>query len=194
LAASGGVCKICADCHWCEEVAMFTRTSMRNRLRLPSRIALLLGLGALSASGTKADTGEVQSDRELVRSPQQSVKTFGDLLIWSDGERIYVAESGKEAQELPLGGTPEAHRLRGLLAREGATARSPRALLDRVILVGGGGEGFHWAPARQSEGRDETNRSATRAPEKPPAPGLKMPVGQAGVAQQPDIGPVDTKK
>src|SRR6516165_2852076 len=81
--------------------------SLTKWLRLPSRIVLLLGLGAFSAAGADADTGEVHSGSGPARVPQQSVKTFGDLLVWSEGERIYVAEPGTEARELPLGDTPE---------------------------------------------------------------------------------------
>jgi hypothetical protein len=167
---------------------------MRNWLRLPSRIALLLGLGALSAAGAKSDMGEVHPGHGGARVPQQSVKTFGDLLIWSEGERVYVAEAGKEAQELALGDTPESHRLRQLLERDGATAGSPRALRDRIILVGGGGDGFHWGPVRQSNSRDKTNRSAARAAVRPPDPGLTTPVGQVGVMENPRVGAGSTKK
>jgi hypothetical protein len=170
---------------------MLIPSSMRNWLRLPSRIALLLGLGALSAAGARADTG---AGHGPARVPQQSVKTFGDLLIWSEGERIYVAEAGKEAQELALGDNPETDRLRQLLERDGATAESPRALRDRIILVGGGGDGFHWGPVPQSDSRDKTNRSAARAAGKPPDPGRTTPVGQAAAREKPDVGAGSTKK
>jgi hypothetical protein len=173
---------------------MLISSSMRNWLRLPSRIALLLGLGALSAAGARADTGEVHSGHGPARVPQQSVKTFGDLLIWSEGERIYVAEAGKEAQELALGDNPETHRLRQLLERDGATAESPRVLRDRIILVGGGGDGFHWGPVRQSDSRDKTTRSAAPVAGKPTDPGLATPVGQAAATEKPAVGAGSTKK
>jgi hypothetical protein len=173
---------------------MLIPSSLPKWLRLPSRIALLLGLGAFSAAGANADTGEVHSGHEPARVPQQSVKTFGDLLVWSEGERIYVAEPGTEARELPLGDTPETRRLRQLLQRDGATKESPRALHDRIILVGGGGSGFQWGPAQQPAGRENTARSANRAPDKPPVPGLTTPVEQAGVLEKRALGAGDTKK
>ena len=173
---------------------MLISSSLPKWLRLPSQIALLLGLGALSATGARADTGEFYSGQEPARVPQQSVKEFGDLLLWSEGERIYVAEPGTDARELPLGDTAETHRLRQLLRGDGATKESPRALHDRIILVGGGGSGFQWAPARQPAGTDKTNRSATLTPDKPPVPGLTAPVGQAGVLEKRALGAGDTKK
>jgi len=148
-------------------------------LRLPSRLALLLGLGALSAAGAKADTGE--SHPGSARVPQQSVKTFGDLSIWSEGGRIFVAESGQEARELPLGDTAEARRLRDMLGREGAIAAAPRELRDRIILVGGGGVGFSWAPPRPPDS------AATRGPSKPSNSGATVPAGQNRAAPKPIV-------
>ena len=173
---------------------MLIPSSMRNWLRLPSRIALLFGLGALSAAGANANTGGDQSGYVPARVPQHSVKTFGDLLVWSEGGRIYTAEPGREVQELALGNTPEARRLQQLLERDGASAETPRALRDRIILVGGGGDGFHWAPPRQPNGRDKANGSATRAASRPADAGLTMPVGRAGVPEKPGTTSGDTKK
>jgi hypothetical protein len=128
-------------------VAMAWSRSPKEWLRLPSRIALLLGFGALSAANVHANTTEIDVRSESPRTPQQSAKTFGELRIWSQGGRIYVSESGKPAQELRLGETAEARQLQQLLERDGAVAGSPRKILDRIILVGGGGAGMHWAPA-----------------------------------------------
>jgi hypothetical protein len=121
--------------------------SLRKWLSLPSRIALLLGLGALSATGAEAAVAEADLGDGLMRVPQQSAKSFGELRIWSEAGRIYLSEGGKDAQELNLGDTPEARHLRQMLDRDGAAVDAPRVLQDRIILVGGGGDGFHWAPA-----------------------------------------------
>jgi hypothetical protein len=168
--------------------------SVRSWLHLPSRIALLFGLGALSAAGANADTAEVRCGNSPARVPQHSVKTFGDLLVWSEGGRIYTVEAGREARELVLGNTPEARRLQQLLERDGASAETPRALRDRIILVGGGGDGFHWAPPRQSNGRDTTNGSAARAAGKPANAHLTMPAGRDGVAERSGVTSGDAKK
>jgi hypothetical protein len=119
-----------------------------NWLRLPSRIALLLGIGALSATAAKAEPSEMHNGSAPV--PQQSAKSFGRALVWNEDGRIYVSEGGEPARELRLGDTPEARHLRELLERGGATAGSPHIVEHRMILVGGGGMGIsggHWQRA-----------------------------------------------
>jgi hypothetical protein len=161
-------------------------------LRLPSRIALLLGLGALSAAGAKADPPEIGN--EPARVPQQSAKSFGELRVWNDAGRIYIAESGKEAQELRLGDTTEARYLRELLERNGAVADSPHVLQDRMILVGGGGKGIsggHWqrvAPPETASGVPKTAR-ANKA-----ASGAKIPPEQAGTAGKTNLAGGEKQK
>jgi len=118
--------------------------SMHNRLRLPSRIALLFGLGAVSVAGAKANTPEVPPGHDGAVWPQQSAKAVVDLLIWRDDGRIYVSEAGKPAEELRLGATAEAALLGQLLESRNATAANPYRMRDRIILVGGGGCGFAW--------------------------------------------------
>jgi hypothetical protein len=113
-------------------------STTRYLLGLPSRIAMLLGIGAMSVAGANAG-------RAAEHVPQQSAKSFGNLLVWLDGKRLFIAEPGKPAQELGLGDTAEARALREMLARVGATADQPFELHDRLILVGGGGMGTHWS-------------------------------------------------
>jgi hypothetical protein len=130
---------------------MFLPPWKRGRLRLPSRIALLLGFGALSAAGAQADATEVDHGSKPERVPQQSGKAFGELAVWTEAGRVYVSESGKPARELSLGNTAEAAYLRELLERNGANATSPSLVPDRVILVGGGGAGIGWVPADRGQ-------------------------------------------
>jgi hypothetical protein len=107
--------------------------SLAKWLRLPSRIAVLLGMGALSATGAPPAMAEPELGKGPLRVPQQSAKSFGEVLIWSEGGRIYFSESGNEAQELRLGDTPQAGRLRELLVREGAVAELPRVRQRRPL-------------------------------------------------------------
>ena len=119
-------------------------------MRLPSRVALLLGLGALSVADANAQPGAGLGEDGL-RVPQQSAKALDDVRVWSEAGRIWVAEAGKPAEVLRLGDTAEAEALRRMLERDGATATAPRILRDRIILVGAGGEGFHWEASRPSD-------------------------------------------
>jgi len=135
--------------------------SLSRWMSLPSRIALLLGLGALSASAAQANTAGVNAGNEPLRVPQQSAKSFGELRIWSDGGRLYLSEPGKDAEELRLGDTAEARHLRQLLERDGAAADAPRVLPHRMILVGSGGAGFQWNRARQPDSSDKTGKPTT---------------------------------
>jgi hypothetical protein len=143
---------------------MLASWSLSRWLRLPSRIALLLGLGALSASAAQANTAETNAAEANVgrplQVPQQSAKSFGELRIWNDGGRIYVSEADKEARELRLGDTAEARHLNQLLEHDGATADSPRLLPHRLILVGSGGAGLHWNRPRQPDTSDKTGEPA----------------------------------
>lgn len=132
-------------------VAMSLSSSVREWLRLPSRLALLLGFGALSAAGAQANATEVDIGSKPERVPQQSGKAFGELALWTEAGRVYVSESGKPAQELSLGNTAEAAYLRKLLERNGANATSPSVVPDRMILVGGGGAGIGWVPADKTQ-------------------------------------------
>src|ERR1700738_5313152 len=103
--------------------------SLRRWLRLPGRLALILGLGALSTAGARADTPD-QGDR----------MAFGDVLIRSEGGRIFLSEGGRET-ELRLGATPQRDHLLRLLEEHGAAGlkldRDPR-----LTMSGGGGPGF----------------------------------------------------
>jgi len=135
-------------------------SSLRQWLHLPSRIALLLGVGALTAAAAKPAIAEPDLHEGPVRAPQQSAKSFGEVLIWGEQGRIYFSEGGKAARELHLGDTAEARRLRQLLERDGASANSPRVLQYRMILVGGGGQAIHWGGAPSSSNPDQAGRPA----------------------------------
>jgi hypothetical protein len=109
--------------------------SVHRWLRLPSRIALILGLGALSTTGTPADTQAHQT-------------ASGDALIRSDGGRIYLSEGGRES-ELRLSATPQRDRLLRLLEEYGpAGIRLDRD--PRLIMSSGGGSGFYWWGQKKS--------------------------------------------
>ncbi len=100
-----------------------------NWLRLPSRVALILGLGALSSAGVRADTLD-QSNRTA----------SGDVLVRSEGGRIFLTERGRET-ELRLGATAQRNHLLQLLERHGPAGIKLNSD-PSLIMAGGGGMGF----------------------------------------------------
>src|ERR1700730_6628331 len=102
---------------------MRSRRPFGQWLRLPSRIALILGMGALSTAGARADAPEV--------GPGATVSPAGrvDVLIRSEGGQIFLSEGGRET-ELRLAATPQRDHLLRLLEEHGAAGikldRHPR--------------------------------------------------------------------
>ena len=122
--------------------------SMHRWLRLPSRVALILGLGALSTAGAGADA-------------RASQMASGDVLLRSDGGKIYLSEGGRET-ELRLGATPQRERLLRLLEEYGPAGIK----LDpdpRLMMSGGAGSGFSLRDIRNS-----IVGEPTPAPQDPP--------------------------
>jgi len=117
-------------------------------MRLPSRLALILGLGASATTGASTEAKANQT------AP-------GDALIRSDGEKIYLSESG-QMTELRLGATPQRDRLLRLLKEHGPAG----VKLDsdpRLIMSGGGGAGFSLWDIKNS-----VTGKAPPAPQDPP--------------------------
>jgi hypothetical protein len=138
---------------------------------LTSRIALMLGISAFSAAGARADAASFDRAATPSNGPQPGAAAAlvsAELHIWSEAGRIYTAEQGRAARELPLGDTAEAVRLRALLEQRGATDAGAGVRLDRMLLAGGGGEGFSWTlPGRAANaGRPAATPAAesTRVP------------------------------
>lgn len=123
----------------------------------PSRVALILGLGALPAAVSQADT-----------PGQDNFTVAGDTVIRSEGGRIFLSEAGRES-ELRLSATPERDRLLRLLEKHGASGvkldRDPR-----LIMSGGGGTGFSLRDIQRSIKGDPP--PSTRDP---PPPALQKP-------------------
>jgi hypothetical protein len=139
--------------------------SLKGWLRLPGRVALILGLGALSTAAARGDTSE-----------QSNPTSSGDMLIRSEGGKIYLSEGGREFQELQLRDTAEAERLKQIFEHNRAIAGSDVVRLNPTILAGGGGAGFYWwTPAEK-----------TGAPEKAGTPGKSGTPEKAGAPRKTD--------
>ena len=84
---------------------------------------------------------------ERMRRQTMSDTGLGDVLIRSEGGKIYLSEGGTET-ELGLGETPERDRLLRLLQDHGPAGvkldRDPR-----LIMSSGGGSGFSWWGVRK---------------------------------------------
>jgi hypothetical protein len=135
--------------------------SLRRWLRLPGRLALVLGLGALPTAVTGAEL------------PDESSQTaFGDLLIRSEGGKIYLIEGGQET-ELRLTATPQRDHLLRLLEERGPTGvkldRDPR-----LIMSSGGGSGFYWWGWR----KPTTDKAVPTGSAPPPGTTLPSPPDQ----------------
>ena len=112
---------------------MTIQSTARAWLRLPGRLALILGLSALSTAGARADTPE-QAQRGAV----------DDLLIRSESGKIFLSEGGRDFRELKLRDTVEAQRLRQLLEDRNRAEGAAHLRLDPTMMASGGGSGFHW--------------------------------------------------
>ena len=147
--------------------------SLHRWLRLPSRIALILGLGALSTAGASADA--------------QANQTVSDgALIRSDGGKIYLSEGGRET-ELRLTATPQRDRLLRLLEEHGPAGvkldRDPR-----LIMSSGGGAGFYWWGQKKSTPEGVAPAGSA------PSPHATEPSGSPKQSTPRDRSPASDKK
>lgn len=120
--------------------------------RLPSRVAFLLGVAAVSVGGAKADASAANP------TPDPAKGGLGELCLWGANGEVYLAEPDRPARQLVLGDTSEARRLRALLDQHGATNPRSGVRLDRMLLAGAGGEGIDWARPTRTRG---ANRPVT---------------------------------
>ena len=135
--------------------------SWKEWLRLPSRLALTLGLGAAAVAGARADA---PGDR--ARAGQSEV------LIRSEGGKIFLSEGGQET-ELRLSATPQRDQLLRLLEEHGPAG----VKLDpdpRLIMSGGGGAGFSLRDIKNSI-TGEPAPAQGSAPQPPPTPRSSKP-------------------
>jgi hypothetical protein len=130
---------------------------------LPGWIALLFGIGAASVS-------EANVDAPAFDPAAKPLPVLGsEVLLWGAGGQVYLAQRDGPARLLPVTDTAQARRLRALLEQHGATDAQTGIRLDPMLLAGGGGEGFHWAP----------HRSAANAGQSPATPAADQPDAQA---------------
>lgn len=150
-------------------------SSAKNWRRLPSRLALLLGFGALSAAGAEAALPGAAVDNAsgailggTAARADEPGALQGSVLRMRNGT-IEIAEGGGHFRELRLGDTTEARHLRRLLENN-PTARSDDGVrLGPTILAGSGGEGFHWVPVPRNA-QDPARPAGAADPSRAPRP------------------------
>jgi hypothetical protein len=136
---------------------------IRKWLYRPSWIALLLGLGALSAGD--ADAGATAT--------RENGTAAEDLRIRVQDGQVYISENGGSYRQLRLGQSTETRALIQLLDADGSITVDARS--QAIILAGSGGAGFHWAPADKRDDRGARDTSMSPPAEKTVAPGIPDP-------------------
>jgi hypothetical protein len=167
------------------EGAMSRSTVMCKGRGLPSRIALLLGIGALSAGGAQANVPDNPDKSRATTALQGERAGPGGLVVRSEAGRILISEGGKPFEELYLADTPEALLLKQLLERA-ATAAGPAGVrINPTILAGSGGGGFHWGrPGKIEHG---TPQDAVTEPRQPANPENAVAPSKSGASPRPAL-------
>src|SRR5271163_2767677 len=138
-----------------------------NWLRLPSGIALALGLGAVAPAGAQADT------QPAAQNPTRS----GELLIRVEQGQLQISENGRAFEKLVLTDTAEARHLKSLIEKHGAAVGSAVVGVGPTILAGGGGMGFAWNPLA---------KTGAKAPDKAGAPAKTSTPEKTGTPRKTD--------
>jgi hypothetical protein len=114
---------------------------------------LVMGVGALFGVHARAATPEVTA-------PAQD-----EVVVRSEGDKIYVSERGGSFQELRLGKTPAALHLRKLLDAAGAGRGSVSVPVGSIIVANGGSQVGGPTPAASRAAKAKrTKHPAKRSP------------------------------
>jgi hypothetical protein len=117
-----------------------------NLARTPKWLALILGFGALFAGDARADRSAAQ--------PFRSAASPDEVVIRTEGEKVYFSQGGSAFEELALGSTSEAAALRELL-RKANSSDGNTAVSIGSFIVANGGPSVHGAkpkkPAKKKE-------------------------------------------
>ena len=134
---------------------MWKNAPANERAWLPGRLALLLGLGAISATAATADTVNASANSTASRD---CPAVLGDAVIRVEGGTILLSQRGGNVQRLQLPDTPQTRHLLALLRKVDPASDGLR--LRPTILAGDGGSGFHWSPVHEPQ-RPKARRAST---------------------------------
>src|SRR3954451_12925266 len=120
-----------------------SRASLKNVWsRMPAWGALMLGFGVLIGGNARADQPKPP---ELTPDLSgQSPSRAEEVALRLDGENIYLSQGGGAFEELRIGDTVEAVRLRKLLRDAGGMGQSVSVPVGSIIVAGGGGGASGW--------------------------------------------------
>ena len=121
--------------------------------QLPTWAALMLGFGALVAGEAQADRAQLASPEAIPEPSRQLASKLNEVAVRIEGDNIYISQDGSQFEELRLGDTPEAARLRKMLRDAGAAGQSISVPVGAMIVASGGGGTTGAKPKKQSSGK-----------------------------------------
>jgi hypothetical protein len=127
------------------------------------RLPVLIGAGALFASGARATVPDSSGDE--AHSAGDARHRGGEVFLKLENDNIYFSQdAGRSYQELELATTPETTRLKRLLER-GAEASGDLGVKVSPTLVADGAGGLQWArpqSVRATDSSDDAHKVTTR--------------------------------
>ena len=139
-----------------------TRWTLKSWLQLPRWGALILGFGALCAGGARASDTELQSVGSTPRPSKEHGATIDEVVIRTDGEKIYLSHGGSAFEEISLGNTAEAAYLKALLDETGAIGESVTVPVGSIIVANGVGRQHGTKPKQPNERKLEPGQPDTK--------------------------------
>ena len=130
------------------------------------QLPVLIGAGAVFASGARATVSDASGDRNEAALAAHN----GQVVVKLENDQVYFSQdAGRTFEPLGLTATSEAARLKGLL-RHGAHAQSGGTVTVAPTVVADGAGGWQWARPKDTSVPDSTARpAAATSPARPVA-------------------------
>lgn len=100
--------------------------------------ALMLGVGALFASDAQASRSDVELSERAASGVRTPAGAHDQVLIRTEGGKVYVSQGGGAFRELSVGDTPEGAYLKQLLGELGAAGSSISVPVGSIVVANGG--------------------------------------------------------
>jgi hypothetical protein len=122
----------------------------KNWLRLSKWGAVVLGFGTLFAGDARADKSALQPLSTTLGPSNRLDLDADEVLIRTEGERVYISQRGSAFEELSLGNTPEAAYFRKLL-RDAEAANGQISIPTGSFIVANGGSNVDGAKPKHAK-------------------------------------------